>query len=107
MEMYIIGCWCSEPIGCTVQACEPSIGCMSKLTMKHPKRIVGMLNKGWESGRVLRRALLLRQLDRGQTAGQVASPVGVAAKTVRAVARRYERRGAGFSDWRLPAERQV
>jgi transposase len=42
---------------------------------------------------VLRRALILRQLDRGQKAGQVAASVGVAAKTVRAVARRYEEQG--------------
>jgi transposase len=52
-----------------------------------------MLNKGWESARVLRRALILRQLDRGQAAGQVASQVGVASKTVRAIARRYEEEG--------------
>jgi len=52
-----------------------------------------MLNKGWGSARVLRRALVLRQLDRGQTAGQVASQVGVASKTVRAIARRYEEEG--------------
>jgi transposase len=52
-----------------------------------------MLNKGWESARVLRRALILRQLDRGQTAGHVASQVGVASKTVRAIARRYEEEG--------------
>jgi len=51
------------------------------------------LNKGWESARVLRRALILRQLDRGQTAGEVASQVGVASKTVRAIARRYEEEG--------------
>jgi len=37
--------------------------------------------------------LVLRQLDRGQTAGQVASQVGVASKTVRAIARRYEEEG--------------
>jgi len=52
-----------------------------------------MLNKGWGSARVLRRALVLRQLDRRQTAGQVASQVGVASKTVRAIARRYEEEG--------------
>jgi transposase len=64
-----------------------------QLTKKARKRIAGMLNKGWESARVLRRALILRQLDRGQTAGQVASQVGVASKTVRAIARRYEEEG--------------
>jgi putative transposase len=64
-----------------------------QLSKKDRKRIAGMLNKGWESARVLRRALLLRQLDQGQTAGQVASQVGVASKTVRAIARRYEEEG--------------
>jgi transposase len=52
-----------------------------------------MLKKGWESARVLRRALILRQLDQGQTARQVAKQVGVASKTVRAIARRYEEEG--------------
>ena len=63
------------------------------LTKKGRKQIGGMLKKGWESARVLRRALILRQLDQGQTAGQVASQVGVASKTVRAIARRYEDEG--------------
>src|SRR6201987_1760764 len=57
------------------------------------KGIAGMLNKGWESARVLRRALILRQLDGGETAGEVASQVGEASKTVRAIARRYEEEG--------------
>ena len=64
-----------------------------QLTKRSRKQIAGMLNKGWESARVLRRALILCQLDRGQTAGQVASQVGVASKTVRAIARRYEEEG--------------
>jgi transposase len=64
-----------------------------QLTKKDRKRIAGMLNKGWESARVLRRGLILRELGQGQTAGQVASHVGVASKTVRAIARRYEEEG--------------
>ena len=64
-----------------------------QLTKKDGKQIARMLNKGWESARVLRRALILRQLDQGQTARQVASQVGVASKTVRAIARRYEEEG--------------
>ena len=64
-----------------------------ELRKKERKQIARMLNKGWESARVLRRALILRQLDQGQTAGQVASQVGVASKTVRAIARRYEEEG--------------
>ena len=64
-----------------------------QLTKQERKQIAGMLNKGWESARVLRRALILHQLDQGQTAGQVANHVGVASKTVRAIARRYEEEG--------------
>jgi putative transposase len=57
------------------------------------KRIVEMLKKGWGAVRVLRRALILRQLDQGQKAGTVARQIGVASKTVRAIARRYEEEG--------------
>lgn len=64
-----------------------------QLGKKDRKHIAGMLNKGRESARVLRRALIVRQLDQGQTAAQVADNVGVAAKTVRAIARRCEEEG--------------
>ena len=52
-----------------------------------------MLRKGRHSARELRRASILRQLDLGQEAAQVASSLCVAAKTDRAVARRYEEGG--------------
>ena len=64
-----------------------------QLTKRDRKQIAGMLNKGRESARVLRRALILRQLDQGRTAAQVAGNVGVARKTVRAIARRYQEEG--------------
>ena len=48
-----------------------------------------MLNKGWESARVLRRAVILRELGRGRRRAS-SPPLGVASKTVRAIARRYE-----------------
>ena len=54
------------------------------------------LSKGQESARVLRRASILRQLDGGQRVAQVAVNAGVAPKTVRAIARRYEEEGAGL-----------
>jgi transposase len=63
------------------------------LRTKDRRQIAGMLTKGRESARVLRRASILGQLDRGQRAAQVAASVGVAAKTVRAVARHYEEQG--------------
>lgn len=64
-----------------------------KLPSKDRQRVAEMLRKGRESARVLRRAAILKQLDAGQKAVQVASNVGVAAKTVRAIARRYEEEG--------------
>ncbi len=57
------------------------------------QQIAGMPNRGWGSARVLRRALILRQLDQGQIAVPVALNVGMAPKTVRAIARRYEEEG--------------
>src|ERR1039457_7269399 len=64
-----------------------------QLGKKDRKQIAGMLNKGRESARVLRRASILRELDQGQTVAQVAWNVGVAPKTVRAIARRCEEEG--------------
>jgi transposase len=64
-----------------------------RLWKRDRQQLAGMLTKGRESARVLRRASILRELDRGQKAAQVAASVGVAAKTVRAVARRYEEQG--------------
>jgi transposase len=64
-----------------------------QLRKKDRQRLAAMLSKGREPARVLRRASMLRQLDQGQTAAQVADNVGVARKTVRAIARRYEEQG--------------
>ena len=64
-----------------------------RLPSRDRQRIAEMLRKGRESARVLRRASILKQLDAGQKAIQVASNAGVAAKTVRAIARRYEEEG--------------
>ena len=64
-----------------------------QLVSKDRQRVAQMLRKGRESARVLRRAAILKQLDAGQKAVQVAGNVGVAAKTVRAIARRYEEEG--------------
>ena len=57
------------------------------------QQISGMLSGGRESARVLRRAMILRQLDQGQKAARVALNVSMAPKTVRAIARRYEEEG--------------
>src|SRR5260370_14648691 len=64
-----------------------------RLSKKDRQQIAGMLTKGRDSARVLRRASILRQLDRGQTAAQVANNVGVAPKTAPSISRRYEGEG--------------
>ena len=64
-----------------------------KLGKKERLQISSMLTKGRESARVLRRAMILRQLDEGQTGAQVARNVGVARKTVRTIAGRFEEEG--------------
>ena len=64
-----------------------------RLTRKDRRQVAQMLSKGQVAARVLRRASILRQLDDGQRVAQVAANVGVAGKTVRAIARRYEEEG--------------
>jgi putative transposase len=64
-----------------------------QLSRKDQERISEMLRKGKQSARVLRRALVLQQLDQGQRAAQVARNLAIASKTVRAIARRYEEEG--------------
>ena len=64
-----------------------------RLSRKDRQRVGEMLRKGRESARVLRRALILRQLDQGQKITQVAVSLGVVRKTVRTIARRYQQEG--------------
>lgn len=64
-----------------------------QLARKDRQKVAQMLRKGQESARVLRRASILRQLNDGQRVAQVAANVGVAGKTVRAIAGRYEEEG--------------
>ena len=56
---------------------------------------------------MLRRALVLRQLDRGQKAAQVAENAGVAPKTVRAIAWRYEEEGLDSALYEKPRPGQA
>ena len=72
------------------------------LNKKYRQQIAGMLSKGRDSARVLRRALILFQLDQGQTAAQVAFNTGASPKTVRAVALRYEQEGLNQALYEKP-----
>jgi transposase len=73
-----------------------------QLRKKDRQQVAEMLRKGQESARVLRRASILRQLDGRQRVAQVAANVGVAGKTVRAVARRYEEQGLDSALYEKP-----
>jgi putative transposase len=64
-----------------------------RLSKKDRQQVAEMLRKGRESARVLRRASILDQLDRGQKIMQVAANLGVVRKTVRVIARRYQQEG--------------
>ena len=64
-----------------------------KLGKEDRQQIARMLNKGRESARVLRRALILRSSIRGRRRHRLARSVGAAPKTARAIARRYEEEG--------------
>lgn len=64
-----------------------------RLSRKDRQLVAEMLRRGRESARVLRRASILRQLDRGQKITQIAGNLGVVRKTVRTIARRYQQEG--------------
>ena len=61
-----------------------------QLSGKDEGKISELLGKGIQPVRVMRRALILQQLHRGLGAAQVAGNANVAAKTVRAIAYRYQ-----------------
>ena len=63
------------------------------LSKREKQRIGEMLRKGRQSARVLRRALVLQQLDMGQTAAQVGLNLALSSKAVRAIALRFEQEG--------------
>jgi putative transposase len=62
--------------------------------LRREKQSLGeMLRKGRQSARVLRRALVLQQLDLGQTAREVGLNLALSSKAVRAIGRRFEQEG--------------
>jgi putative transposase len=78
-----------------------------ELGRRDGRQVAEMLSKGRESARVLRRASILRQLDGGQRVAQVAENAGVAPKTVRAIARRYEDEGLDSALYEKPRPGQT
>jgi putative transposase len=64
-----------------------------QLPKQHRHDLQELLSKGLQQVRVVLRALVLLQLHGNQTAAQVANNLGLTAKAVRQIARRYERGG--------------
>jgi len=64
-----------------------------ELSRREKQSLREMLRKGRQSTRVMRRALVLQQLDFGQTAGEVGLNLSLSSKAVRAIARRFEQEG--------------
>lgn len=73
-----------------------------KLKPKDRKRVAAMIQKGRESARVLRRALLLRLMDRGKTSPEAAEAVGMTAKTARNRAYEYNQGGLSAALYEKP-----
>lgn len=64
-----------------------------ELSARERQQIAAMLNKGRESARVLRRGMVLRQLDQGKKIVEVTRNIGVSRKMVRAIRERYRSEG--------------
>jgi putative transposase len=64
-----------------------------RLTAKEKAKLAGITRKGNVNARVLNRAHILRQLTRGDSPPMVAENLGIAANTVRNVARRFQEFG--------------
>jgi len=64
-----------------------------RLKRTHKEKLQKLLTGGVQPVRVVRRALVLRQLHEGKNASQVAAAVQISAKAVREIGRRYEHGG--------------
>src|ERR1039458_3852502 len=93
MDRYIERYWCGEVFSRIVLDMRPYHRVHVALSKREQQRLGEMLRKGRESARVLRRALVLQQLNLGQTAAEVGLSLSLSSKAVRAVAVRFEQEG--------------
>lgn len=64
-----------------------------KLTSKDRKKVLFLIRQGKESGRVIKRALVLRMMDQGTASPQVAQTLGMTAMSARNIAWNYDSDG--------------
>ena len=80
-----------------------------RLSWRHRKKLKELVRAGVQSVRVVRRALVLTQLDRGDTASQVAAGLQLSEKAVREIGWRYKEQGLerALYDKRRPGARPL
>lgn len=78
----------------------------AKLTPKDRKKILLLIQTGKETGRVLKRALVLRLMDQGLASPQVAKTLGMTAKSARNIAQKYNSDGLDVALHDLPRSGQ-
>ena len=73
-----------------------------RLAWQHRKKLKELVRSGVQPVRVVRRALVLSQLDRGGSASQVAGALHLSAKAVREIGWRYKEQGLDRALYDMP-----
>ena len=73
-----------------------------KLKLRERKELQGMMSRGRESVRVLKRARILQLLDQGSSPEEAGQAIGVAGYTARLVGGRYVKGGLSRALWDAP-----
>lgn len=75
---------------------------LAKLTPKDRKKVLLLIQTGKETGRVLKRALVLRLMDQGLASPQAAKILGMTAMSARNIAQKYNNGGLEVALYDLP-----
>jgi transposase len=81
-----------------------------KLASRDRKKVMEIIQKGKETGGVMKRALVLRLMDQGKISPEVGKSLGMTAMTVRNIAQRYKKGGlkeALHDHWRPGQPRKM
>ena len=73
-----------------------------RLTSKERKKVLLLIREGKESGRVMKRALVLRLMDQGLVSPRAAETLGMTAKSARNIVQKYNNGGLDEALYDLP-----
>lgn len=73
-----------------------------RLTSRERKKVLLLIQKGKASGRVMKRALVLRLMDQGLASPQAAQTLGMTAKSARNIVEKYNSGGVDEALYDLP-----